>query len=110
MDARCLTARVFATVSPLLLGLVSPLAAGADAQTEPSKAYSIPVVDLANQTHRQIVVDRQAGQYLGHPTTVLLEDNQTILTVYPKGHGRGAIVMKRSTDGGLTWSDRLPTP
>jgi hypothetical protein len=31
---------------------------------------------------------------------VLLEDGRTILAVYPKGHGRGAIVMKRSTDGG----------
>ena len=30
--------------------------------------------------------------------------------MYPKGHGRGAIVMKRSPDGGLTWSDRLPVP
>ena len=55
-------------------------------------------------------MDREEGQYLGHPTTVLLEDGKTILTVYPKGHGRGAIVLKRSTDGGLTWSDRLPTP
>ena len=33
-----------------------------------------------------------------------------MLCVYPKGHGRGGIVYKRSTDGGLTWSDRLPTP
>jgi hypothetical protein len=33
-----------------------------------------------------------------------------MICVYPKGHGKGAIVMKRSTDGGLTWSDRLPTP
>ncbi|MHC4220463.1 MAG: sialidase family protein, partial [Planctomycetota bacterium] len=30
--------------------------------------------------------------------------------VYPKGHGRGAIVMKRSTNGGLSWSDRLGVP
>ena len=57
-----------------------------------------------------VVVDREQGQYLGHPTTVLLEDGQTILCVYPKGHGRGAIVYKRSTDGGQTWSERLPTP
>ena len=30
--------------------------------------------------------------------------------VYPKGHARGEIVMKKSTDGGLTWSERLPVP
>ncbi len=75
-----------------------------------SRGYSIPLIDLAGQTERQIVVDREAGQYLGHPTTVLLEDGKTIIAVYPKGHGRGAIVMKRSADGGLTWSGRLPVP
>jgi len=74
------------------------------------KGYSIPLIDLAGETHRQIIVDKEPGQYLGHPTTVLLEDNKTIITVYPKGHGRGAIVMKKSTDGGLTWSERLPVP
>ncbi len=67
------------------------------------KGYSIPLIDLAGETHRQIIVDKEPGQYLGHPTTVLLEDNKTIITVYPKGHGRGAIVMKKSTDGGLSW-------
>ncbi|MCL4695209.1 MAG: glycoside hydrolase, partial [Candidatus Hydrogenedentes bacterium] len=72
--------------------------------------YTLPIIDLSRQTERQVVVDREAGQYLGHPTTVLLEDGKTIITVYPKGHGRGAIVMKRSEDGGLTWSARLPVP
>ena len=75
-----------------------------------SKGYSIPTIDLSKQAHRQIIVDREKGQYLGHPSTVLLEDNKTILVVYPKGHGRGGIVYKRSNDGGLTWSSRLPTP
>jgi len=74
------------------------------------KGYTIPTIDLAHETHRQVVVDREKGQYLGHPTTVLLEDNRTMIVVYPKGHGRGAVVMKRSTDAGLTWSGRLPTP
>src|SRR3990167_4744403 len=69
-------------------------------------AYTIPTIDLADQKQRQVVVDREPGQYLGHPTTVLLEDSKTLLCVYPKGHGRGAIVYKRSNDGGLTWSDR----
>lgn len=75
-----------------------------------SDVFPIPTIDLDDQSARQVVVDREAGQYLGHPTTCLLEDGRTILCVYPQGHGRGAIVYKRSTDGGLTWSDRLPTP
>lgn len=74
------------------------------------RGYTIPLIDLAGQKNRQVIVDRESGQYLGHPTTVLLEDNRTIVTVYPKGHGRGAIVMKKSTDGGRTWSDRLSVP
>ncbi|MEN6644684.1 MAG: sialidase family protein [Armatimonadia bacterium] len=72
--------------------------------------YTIPLIDLADETARQVIVDREPGQYLGHPTTVLLEDGKTLIAVYPKGHGRGAIMMKRSADGGLTWSDRLPVP
>ncbi len=67
-------------------------------------------LDLAADRARQVLVDREEGQYLGHVSTVLLEDGKTILAVYPKGHGMGAIVYKRSEDGGRTWSERLPTP
>ena len=70
----------------------------------------IPIIDLDKKTNMHVIIDKEEGQYLGHPTTLLLEDNKTILTTYPKGHGRGAIVYKKSTDGGLTWSERLPTP
>lgn len=76
---------------------------------EPLKSFP-QTIDLDDQLYRQVVVDREAGQYLGHPTTCLLDDGKTILCVYPKGHGRGEIVYKRSTDGGLSWSKRLPTP
>ena len=74
------------------------------------RGYTIPTIDLADQKHRQVVIDRETGQYLGHPTTVLLEDGKTMLIVYPKGHGKGGIVYKRSVDGGKTWGERLPTP
>lgn len=67
-------------------------------------------VDLAADPSRLVVVDREAGQYLGHVSTILLDDGKTILCAYPKGHGKGAIVLKKSADGGRTWSGRLPTP
>ena len=38
------------------------------------RGYTIPVLDLADDIFRQSVVDREEGQYLGHPTTVLLDD------------------------------------
>ncbi len=77
-------------------------------KTKLALAYTIPIVDISAEKERQVIVDREAGQYLRHPTTVLLDDNKTMLIVYPKSHGRGAIVYKRSTDGGLTWS--VPAP
>jgi hypothetical protein len=95
-------------ISLQLFILLSICSFSQDKNTEPY--LRIPVIDLDKETFRQVVVDREEGQYLGHPTTVLLEDGKTILTVYPKGHGRGEIIYKRSSDGGLTWSDRLKTP
>ena len=94
----------------IALGLVTGTVSYASEQSAPPRGYSIPLIDLTEQTERQVIVDREPGQYLGHPTTVLLEDNRTMIAVYPKGHGRGAIVMKRSNDGGKTWSERLPVP
>lgn len=76
----------------------------------PLQYAGIPLLDLDAETQRQTIVDKEARQYLGHPTTVLLEDNKTLLTVYPKGHGKGAIQYQRSSDAGKTWSGRLPTP
>ena len=88
------------------LCLTARLVAGGQTRSAPP----LITLDLDAEHHRQVVVDREAGQYLGHPTTCLLEDGRTLLCVYPRGHGQGAIVYKRSTDGGLTWSERLPTP
>ena len=72
--------------------------------------HDLPIIDLDRENQLQIIVDKEQGQYLGHPTTVLLKDGKTILCVYPKGHGKGGIVMKKSRDGGKTWSGRLKTP
>jgi hypothetical protein len=70
----------------------------------------VPTLDLAGDRTLPVVVDREPGQYLGHPTTVLLEDGHSMLVVYPRGHGAGAVQLKRSADGGRTWSERQPVP
>ncbi len=95
-----------------LLGLVGFLSVDVSVcrQVQAQESAKLKWLDLSSESHRQVVVDRQEGQYLGHPTTLLLEDGKTILCVYPKGHGKGPIVYKRSVDGGKTWSERLPTP
>ena len=65
------------------------------------ETYEIPAEE-------QIVIDREDGQYLGQPDTILLDDDKTLLTVYPKGHGFGEALLSKSTDGGLTWEKRVP--
>ena len=74
-----------------------------------NKLESIRYVDLSQNKCLQYLVDREEGQYLGHPDSILLDDG-TILVFYPKGHGKGPIVMEKSVDGGKTWGERLPTP
>ena len=106
----CRTLSLVAAVAAILAAGPHGLAEPSEARPPVSPGYTLPTIDLAGQTGRQVIVDREPGQYLGHPTTVLLEDNRTMIAVYPKGHGRGAIVMKRSEDAGLTWSERLPVP
>ena len=74
------------------------------------QGFDLPIIDLDKDKALQVVIDKEEGQYLGHPTTVLLKDGKTIICVYPKGHGKGGVVMKKSIDGGKTWSPRLKTP
>ena len=58
-------------LSALLLVVAAHFCCGCFAAAD----FRIPVVDLTGETNRQVIVDRERGQYLGNVTTVLLEDN-----------------------------------
>jgi sialidase-1 len=72
--------------------------------------WRLPWIDLATDASRQVLVERSNGLYLGHADTVLLADGQTMFVTYPLGHGGPGAILRRSTDGGRTWSHRLETP
>lgn len=78
--------------------------------------YTIPQLDLSEMPqelegtqyeylYKLCTVDN-SNDYMAHPDSVLLK-NGNILTVYPKGHGKGAVLNKISTDGGLSWTDTI---
>ena len=78
--------------------------------------YTIPELDLSvmpeelegteyEYLYNLSVVD-DSKDYMAHPDSVLLK-NGNILTVYPAGHGKGAVLNKVSTDGGVTWNDKI---
>lgn len=79
------------------------------------KAYTIPQLDLAQPAEGMpaelqylfdcYVVDKQAD-YLAHPDSVVCQGDR-ILTLYPEGHGKGAIRSKLSLDGGRTHTQRI---
>lgn len=86
------------------------VAAAPPGPTSTRSVMGIPTIDISAEKDRQVIVERIPGQYLGHPTTVLMGDGRTIFVTYPLGHGGPAAVLKKSMDGGLTWSERLPVP
>ena len=72
----------------------------------------MPVVDISQDTGRQVVVARGTEDtYQGHPTTLLMPNDKTMFAVWSIGHGGHAGPMAKSEDGGLTWTRidvRLP--
>ena len=68
-----------------------------------------PMIDIADETDRHVVISAGTEEvYQGHPTTVLLADNETMLCVWCINHGGHCGPLARSGDGGLTWR-RLET-
>ncbi|MEC8656539.1 MAG: sialidase family protein [Verrucomicrobiota bacterium] len=78
-----------------------------NAQEKPN----LPILDISQETDRQVIVANGDRVYQGHPTTLLLPNGQTMFCVWCINHGGAAGPMARSDDGGLTWTrldDQLP--
>ncbi len=54
--------------------------------------------------------NEKGRRYLGQPDMAMLNDNKTLVTVYPVGHGVGPIVMQISRDAGETWEEKTDIP
>lgn len=80
--------------------------------------YTIPQVDLSVKPEgisaeseylfEYTTVDGGNG-YLGHPDSCLVNGDE-ILTFYPEGHGRGKVLVKKSSDAGLSYKDGIENP
>ncbi len=72
-------------------------------------SFTIPWTDLDGRADLQVVVDRDPDHYLGHPSSVLLEDGRTMVMMFLEGHARAALRWHRSEDAGRSWT-RQPVP
>lgn len=70
--------------------------------------YTILQYDLPDKNISILAQDLK--QYYGQPDMVMLDDNRTLITVYPEGHGVGNVLMKKSADAGSTWVQTDNTP
>lgn len=71
----------------------------------------IPVIKLPEKYLQ--VIEKCPGterQYLGQPDLVMLNDEKTLLSVYPIGHGAGELVLQISKDRGRTWNEVIDKP
>ena len=82
------------------------------------EGYNVPVVDLSQDSSRQVIVapgedvasytkgDHTLDSTEGfqHPTTLLLDDGSTMFCVFSAGHGGSCGPLNVSHDGGLTWT------
>lgn len=105
------------TLALTLVGTLQASILRADAEIDSAllsrvnEEHSLPTIDLSADASRQVVIARGTEQeYQGHPTTVLLPDGNTMFCVWTIGHGGRCGPMKRSDDGGLTWSPLLDVP
>lgn len=72
---------------------------------------TIPTIDISADTVRHVVIAQGTEKIRqGHANTLLMPDGRTMLIAWTYGHGGACGPLKRSEDGGRTWSGLLDVP
>jgi hypothetical protein len=85
-------------------------------QLDIKKNITIPTIDISGVSipedmGRHVVISSGAGEDdWQHPHTLLMPDGKTMFAVWTYDHGGPAGPIKRSDDGGLSWSEFLKVP
>jgi hypothetical protein len=102
---------------PLFINMIWLLTADPGISPDILREISIPIIDISDQTERHVIIAQGTETaWQGHPTTLLMPDGKTIYCVWQgrrnssKEHGAPAGYLKRSDDGGHTWSDYIQLP
>ena len=107
---------------PCLCMMAASIARSEPPNSHRLRTITIPTVDISSETQRHVFVARGTTKtWHGHPSTILLPDGKTIFCAWQyrfdstnlqggARHGAPSGLLKRSNDGGLTWSDLLDVP
>ena len=75
------------------------------------KEITIPTIDISQDTSRHVIIAQGTeNQRQGHPSTLLMPDGKTMFVIWTYGHGGPAGPVKKSENGGITWSDFMEVP
>lgn len=103
--------RVLVLVPVLSVIACTPGSGSQHQANKPVIPDSMALIDLADDSSRHVMIaPGTESRYQGHPTTVLLPDGKTLYCVWSIDHGGPLGPIKRSDDGGLTWSNLLDVP
>jgi len=102
---------------PLFLYLIWLLTVNQGISQDILREISIPIIDISDQTERHVIIAQGTETaWQGHPTTLLMPDGKTIYCVWQgrrnssREHGGPVGYLKRSNDGGQTWSNYIQVP
>src|SRR5690606_37830181 len=101
----------FANVFFVTIGFFTACQGTREGNDNSGSVSGIQTIDLSNDSARHVIVAAGTSDvYQGHPTTVLLPDGKTMYCVWTYNHGGVCGPLKRSDDGGRTWSELLDVP